>query len=92
MGWKYIMMESVTPGGTHILTPILFPDKIIHIEMYTVARMLLPEKKVLPYSAGEVGLVRVSRLGGRSETLNLDSLEGDKEVINQYPYLHGIIG
>lgn len=91
MGWKYVMLE-VSFGETKMLFPIIFSDKMVHIEIATVAKLCGPLEgrptKVI--SAGNIEHLEISGLGGGSETLALKSRKTDREVIENYSYDHGI--
>jgi hypothetical protein len=94
MGWKYVMMHSTLQGSNaEVLTPIIFPDKLVHLEVFTVARLLLPDTMItVPYSAGMIEYLYVEGVGGRSDTMNLDSMgKPDEKTINGYKYFHGIL-
>lgn len=92
MGWKYIMLEA-TFGETKTQFPIIFPDKMIHIEVATVLKMCGPLDGHSPrvVSAGKIEHVRVLGLGDKSETLNIESRDVDELTINTYSYLHGLL-
>lgn len=87
MGWKYIMLESGM-----FRYPIIFPDKLVHDEVVKQIIPLIPGKEVKIISAGSIEGVEVDGVGGRSTTLNIDSLgEEDERLINVYNYGHGIV-
>jgi hypothetical protein len=87
MGWKYIMIEDKLTR-----TPIIFPDKLVHQEVFVVCRELwLPARgPVTACSAGMIEFLDVDGVGGKSETLRIKSHDRDAEIINGYPYSHGI--
>ncbi len=87
MGWKYIMIEDKLTR-----TPIIFPDKLVHLEVFTVCKLLLPRKlaPITACSAGMIGRLYVEGVGDRSESLNVKSNPRDGDIINGYPYFHGI--
>lgn len=96
MAWKYIVMAITSPGGTTWEFPVIFPDKMIHAEMFAVAKFTVPGanaegSNVRAMSAGMIELVEVEGVGGRSDTLKLKSRgDGDAKLITLYPYTHGI--
>lgn len=92
MAWKYIMIESVMPNGLIVKFPVIFPDKLVHSEVFGVLRVVVPGKHVGASSAGKIEHVDVVGLGGDSETLGLRSnREEDTVTIERYSYLHGIV-
>lgn len=90
MGWKYVMIEN------HLAAyPIIFPDKLVHIEVATVMRLVVPAirgKFAMPVSAGMIEDLAVGGVGGDSETLKMASRHEDADIINRYKYFHGIKG
>lgn len=92
MAWKYIMCENKI-GDSKILFPIIFPDKMVHSQVFTHLRPLMPgwhHKGVVPVSAGKIEHVGVRGLGGESETLGLQANPADVNTILTYSYLHGL--
>lgn len=91
MGWKYVMMEA-TYGKSAVLFPVIFPDKMVHLEMATVLKLMSPLDGHKPrvVSAGEVTGLIVNATVGRSVTLQVDSREEDAGIIESYPYIHGV--
>jgi hypothetical protein len=93
MAWKYIMVENGFPGGTRFLIPVIFPDKLIHSDVYANIKSIMPGWEALgvkAFSAGKIEHIRVEGLGGESETLRLKSHPEDERIIKNYSYLHGI--
>lgn len=95
MGWKYIMMEITLGKGksaTKMLFPVIFPDKMVHIEVATVVKLCGPldGNSPRPVSAGSIEHIRVDGLGGESTTLGLKTHKGDELIINSYSYTHGV--
>lgn len=94
MGWKYIIVENLmTQGGTRFLIPVIFPDKLVHSDVYKHLRPLMPGWRgqgCKAFSAGKIEHLRVQGLGGESETLNIKSHPEDERIITNYSYLHGI--
>lgn len=88
MGWKYVMVQN------HLANyPIIFPDKLVHIEVATVMRLVVPvigKRQAMPVSAGMIEQVFVKGVGGDSETLRMTSRPIDERIINLYNYEHGI--
>ena len=94
MGWKYIIFENKLPEGTTVLFPVIFPDKLVHSEVYQHLKPLMPgwrAQGVAPYSAGKIEHLVADGLGGDSETLGITSQGGDTQIIESYSYLHGVI-
>ena len=90
MAWKYVMFQH----GDTFRVPILFPDKLVHAD---IAERLFPcmpiPAKTRIVSAGMIEQLYVEGVYGKSETLNINSLEKeDQETINYLTYRHGIIG
>ena len=91
--WKYIMWEA---NGAKL--PVLFPHELIHEEVarymdYAIREHVVASKpnnwssKVL--TAGFVSGLFVPATYGKSESLNLESDENDRSIINTMPYCHG---
>lgn len=94
MGWKYIIIEITLPDSdTKVKFPVIFPDKMIHIEVATVMKLVGPLEGNKPeiVSAGIIEHVMTDGLGGESITLHLKS-HGvlDEQLIEGYSYFHGI--
>jgi len=90
MGWKYVVITNKLADY-----PIIFPDKLVHIEVATVCRLIVPtidKIEPMPVSAGDIGYLEVEGIGGWSSTLQMNSRPIDERLINTYPYLHGIKG
>ena len=89
MGWKYIMIEDKLTR-----TLIIFPDKLVHQEVFVVCRELwVPDRlPAVACSAGVIEQLRVGGVGGKSDTLRIKSHLRDANIINGYPYFHGIKG
>jgi hypothetical protein len=93
MGWKYIMIEA-THGDMRVLFPVIFPDKMIHIEVATVMKLCGPLAKfsaVKVVSAGAIEHLEIDGLHGESTTLGIRSKPEDKRIIENYSYLHGVL-
>lgn len=94
MAWKYIMVRNII-GGTEFLAPIIFPDKLVHRDVFQRTKSIMPgwtHQGVQVDSAGMIEAVAVLGLHGESETLRIKSEpKRDMEVIRNYSYLHGII-
>lgn len=93
MGWKYIMIE-VTHGKTSLEFPIIFPDKMVHLDVATVMRLCSPLDGNFSHviSAGMIEQLYVEGVGGESTTLRIKSRKIDERTINMYNYEHGIKG
>lgn len=93
MAWKYVMFENHI-GGTVVLLPVIFPDKLVHADVYARLKSIMPGWKaqgVKALSAGTIEHVRTLGVGGESETLGKKSRgEQDHRIITQLPYMHGI--
>ena len=88
MGWKYLMIENRLAAY-----PVIFPDKLVHIEVATVMRLIVPtidKQQPMPVSAGFIESLYVEGVGGDSKTLKMSSRPGDEGIINRYKYFHGI--
>lgn len=94
MGWKYVTVYNKI-GDTGVLLPVIFPDKLVHSQVYSRIRTVMPgwlgNGGVKPFSAGTIEHIQVVGLGGNSETLSIGSRPDDKETIEQFSYFHGII-
>jgi hypothetical protein len=85
MGFNYIVIDN----GRQLL-PIIYPDVLVHDEVAAVIRVLPNFKagsKVV--SAGSIDIDVIS-CSGESSTLNLKSSPGDEELIDSFPYMHGL--
>lgn len=95
MAWKYIMVKNVMHGGTAVLFPLIFPDKLVHREVYDCTKIIMPAWRggqgIKAVSAGMIDRIAVAGIGGESETLGVRYKEGDGEVIRMYQYQHGIL-
>lgn len=87
--FKYIMFKI-----GDFKTPVIFPDKLVHDDM---AKALLPmlrrNFKTLPVSivsAGMIGDLVVGGTYGESTTMLIRSDKDDTDVINTFPYCHGL--
>lgn len=93
MGWKYIMVLNKI-GDTSFTFPVIFPDKLVHSQVYSHVKSIMPgwhSTGVKVLSAGKIEHLRVEGLGGKSETLNINSRLEDADIINNYSYFHGVI-
>lgn len=84
--------------------PFFFPDKVCHDTMADSARMAITidlqqsgskHWKTEVISAGRISFHGVQHMSHGSETLdiekNLDRLGKDKDLIETYEYLHGVV-
>lgn len=75
---------------------MIFPDKMIHAEVFAVAKFVVPGadaegSNVRVVAAGMIEQVGVNGVGGRSTTLKLKSRgDEDAKLITLYSYNHGI--
>lgn len=96
MAWKYIVMEIELPGGTRMAFPVIFPDKMVHAEVFAVTKFVVPAARpdggnVKVVAAGAIEHVTVDGLGGRSTTLGISSRgDEDAKMIDVYSYCHGV--
>jgi hypothetical protein len=94
MAWKYVMFENRMQGGTKILFPVIFPDKMVHKHVAQLLKRAMPgyyADGVVPVSAGTIEHLEIDGLGGESTTLDLKSKPGDRGVIENYSYAHGVL-
>ena len=91
--WKYVMWEA---NGAKV--PIIFPGTLIHSEVVRFAGRAVRDyviaaqpnnwsSKVI--SAGHVSSLLVMGVYGRSDTLKLSCADGDRAIINTWPYCGG---
>jgi hypothetical protein len=93
MGWKYVMFKNKI-GDLEVLFPVIFPDKMVHSDVMVGLRAFMPGWQsggITAVSAGKIEHLEVAGLGGDSETLKLKSRPDDKDVIENYAYVHGIL-
>lgn len=91
MGWKYVVIE-LQRSGMKIDFPIIFPDKMIHIEVATVIKLCAPfdGNDLRVVSAGKIEHIMPVGVGGDSETLKMRSRTFDDKMIEMYSYAHGL--
>lgn len=91
MGWKYVIIETDL-----FEFPIIFPNKMVHEDVYRAVRRFTPAARsssiLRPASAGMIDQLFVKGVGGKSETLHINSRDADERIINMYNYEHGIKG
>lgn len=85
-GFNYIVIDN----GRQRL-PIIYPDVLVHDEVAAVILVLpnFEKAKSRVVSAGNVRIL-CEYAGGDSETLNIESDPGDADLINSFPYFHGL--
>jgi len=94
---KYIMLKVVSRSGDERRLPVIFPDALIHQEVYEAMRHQLLRRPlsrpadVRVVSAGFLSASVVAELGRKSESLNIGPLGSDEAHINMIDYNHGII-
>jgi hypothetical protein len=82
-------------GNVKKLLPIIFPDQLVHAEMYNLVRRNLirehgmRETEIAVHSAGQIEMFDIS-CHGESETLGIKSNTNDSKTIENYSVLHGI--
>lgn len=91
---KYIMMKRKI-GDVEQLVPIIFPNFIVHKHMAQAIKNLPGNPYNLDnvvHSAGDVIFDSCSvHTSGGSETLNIESKEGDNNIIELHDYFQGIV-
>lgn len=83
MRLKYIVLKGVDEHDGMHKTPILFPHVLVHAEVYKSLQRMREGLRVMEcVSAGFVD-IRAAQVScfGRSESLNIDSAEGDAQLI-----------
>jgi hypothetical protein len=97
MAWKYVMLRWKLSGSTAVDLPIIFPDKLVHADvaaaimaMMEVNGYMKSDATIAPISAGMIEIILPEGLGGKSETLGLESVSQDATLIRNYAYNHGI--
>ena len=88
MGFKYIMLE-LDSGSLKRRVPIIFPDILVHADVAAAVQSLPMMGEAKPIAAGSIDLMAAA-CHGRSSTLNVSAGETDAELINTFPYFHGI--
>lgn len=92
MGFNYVVLQVEDKDGFIREVPIIYPDSLVHIDIAQAIKSLLKTDKneVEPVSAGSIDFV-VESCHGKSTTLDLTSRDKeDRQLINAYPYFHGI--
>lgn len=91
MSYKYIMIKS----GAYRF-PVIFPSNLVHADVAAalfdagIVPHIKNDPKPFVESAGEIGTLNVMGVGGRSSTLDVNSHDEDRQIINMHPYAHGI--
>jgi hypothetical protein len=92
--WKYIVLE-VKSDQMAIEVPLIFPSILTHsLVAEAVKCNCFPRGArggVVVASAGMIGSVLVSRLDGRSESLDIESRAIDAQLINSYHMTRGLM-
>lgn len=87
---KYIVMLVPMGPDTNREVPIMFPNNLVHDEVFERMKKLC-DPKVVCIAAGEVSFFDGVTCSGSSETLNLVSRHAtDEELIRMNDYFHGI--
>lgn len=83
-------MLEIDNGAFKRRLPIIFPDILVHADMAAAVQSLPMMGEAKPIAAGSIDLL-VGSCHGKSTTLNVASNEADDaELINAFPYFHGI--
>lgn len=91
MSWKYVMLRTKV-GTLEIDVPVIFPDKLVHADVARAIAPLLPGKFEYAVGAGQVNMLEVRSVEGRSESMGIASRgHHDAKVINTYDYTHGVV-
>lgn len=92
MGFKYIVISvKVGSDGDRQLLPIIFPDALCHKNVLGALYWVVGEKRdPVIDSAGFISL-DARHCAGRSETLEINSKLSDRDLINSFPYEHGLV-
>ena len=88
MGFKYVMLE-IDNGAFKRRLPIIFPDILVHADVAAAVQSLPMMGEAKPIAAGSIDLMAAA-CHGRSSTLNVSAGETDAELINTFPYFHGM--
>ncbi len=88
MGFKYIVLE-LDSGSFKRRVPIIFPDILVHADVAAAVQSLPMMGEAKPIAAGSIDLMAAA-CHGRSSTLNVSAGETDAELINTFPYFHGM--
>ena len=88
MGFKYVMLE-IDNGAFKRRLPIIFPDLLVHADVAAAVQSLPMMGEAKPIAAGSIDLL-AAECHGKSTTLNVSAGETDAELINTFPYFHGI--
>lgn len=91
---KYVILSQDMSKDTAQEFPIVFPNFLNHDDVAKAMQRVIERNKKGPAHIVSAGFCHMSMLStfGRSETLNLESRgKSDSEIMNQYPYFHGIV-
>lgn len=87
-------MMKTSHNGTDYLWPVIFPDKMVHKDVFLALQMgtmIIGDGLPSIASAGTIATLDVVGVGGASETLRCQSAGAkDQFIINNYNYSHGI--
>lgn len=87
-------MIKIKIGTTEKLLPIIFPDMLVHADIFKLVEYNLRKEHDLNdikvHSAGQIALDDVSCFGN-SETLKTKAVERDAEIIEDYGIFYGIV-
>lgn len=87
---KYIMLKLEDQCKN---IPVIFPDILVHAHVAAAITRTLEMQGVRGAKVVSAGKIDITAhgAGGESETLCIESRgERDTDVVNQYPYMHGI--
>ena len=95
MGMKYIVLK-INNGETVREWPVIFPDMMVHKQMYESMKfqlMRFHDQECSVIAAGSFSCFGGEvRCFGESETLGIESRgEEDAKLIKMFDYLHGIV-
>ena len=93
MGFNYIVIEVKTKrrGAVKHRLPIIYPDVLVHKDVFESLKQSesLRGFNVKVHSAGSCQ-IHCTDANGKSETLGVFADKDDENLINQFPYWHGI--
>jgi hypothetical protein len=89
---KYITLIVSPKEGNQVVLPLIFPAYFNHNDMAKIfARQTFKIFNTMPHVRSAGFINAIGECSGRSETLNIESMEDDSSIINTYDYMCGIV-
>lgn len=89
MSYKYIML-NVSFGSIEKKIPIIFPDILVHDDIFKVVKAIPMMETAEVVGAGDIDIF-ARTISSKSVTLKIGPRDEDIVTINVYEYLHGVL-